>query len=119
MNKILKETLLYDFYGELLTDKQKKIYALYFFDDYSLSEIGDTFNTSRQAVSDLIKRTEKKLVSFEDKLLLIDKFLSLSDNVKEILNYTNNIKQNINDTNIVLDDVNHIDTIIKNIEGEY
>ena len=61
MDKILFFTMLYDFYGELLTDKQKEIFELYHLNDYSLYEIGSQFNISRQAVLDSIKRTEKSL----------------------------------------------------------
>ncbi len=73
---ILKTTLLYDFYGELLTDKQKEIYELFYQNDMSLSEIAGELEISRQAVRDQLKRTEKILSDYEDKLRLVEKFMA-------------------------------------------
>ncbi len=75
MDKVLEITLLYDFYGELLTEKQRSVIELYYQDDYSLNEIGDRFGITRQAVHEMIKRTEKILMQYEEKLLLVDKFI--------------------------------------------
>lgn len=61
MDEILHLTLLYDFYGELLTEKQKQVFDLHYQDDLSLSEIGEELSISRQAVRDQLKRTEKSL----------------------------------------------------------
>ena len=73
---ILKVTLLFDFYGELLTDKQKETYEMYYLNDLSLSEIAGELDISRQAVRDQIKRTEKILQGYEDELKLVDKFMN-------------------------------------------
>ena len=73
---ILKTTLLYDFYGELLTDKQKEIYELFYQNDMSLTEIGAELEISRQAVRDQLKRTEKILSEYEDKLRLVERFMA-------------------------------------------
>lgn len=81
---ILKTTLLFDFYGELLTDKQKEIYELFYQNDLSLSEIAGELDISRQAVRDQLKRTEKILSDYEDKLKLVDKFMSNRDSAKRI-----------------------------------
>ena len=58
MEKIVEQTLLYDFYGELLTDHQKEIYEDAVFNDLSLSEIADQQGISRQGVLDLLKRCD-------------------------------------------------------------
>ena len=63
MDEILHLTLLYDFYGELLTEKQKQVFDLHYQDDLSLSEIGEELSISRQAVRDQLKRTEKILMN--------------------------------------------------------
>ncbi|MDD5944429.1 MAG: sigma factor-like helix-turn-helix DNA-binding protein [Clostridia bacterium] len=76
MLDILKTTLLYDFYGELLTDKQKEIYELFYQNDMSLTEIGAELGISRQAVRDQLKRTEKILSEYEDKLRLVERFMA-------------------------------------------
>ena len=59
MDDILQLTLLYDFYGELLTEKQKQVYELHYQNDLSLTEIGEELSISRQAVRDQLKRTRK------------------------------------------------------------
>ena len=79
MEKIVEQTLLYDFYGELLNEHQKKVYEDAVFNDMSLSEIADEYGISRQGVHDTIKRVNKTLQGYEDKLHLIEKF----NNAKE------------------------------------
>lgn len=74
MDKILWLSLLFDFYGELLTDKQKAVFTMYHEDDLSLSEIGEELGISRQAVNDQLKRTESLLIGYEDKLGLVARF---------------------------------------------
>ncbi|WP_250278847.1 YlxM family DNA-binding protein [[Clostridium] colinum] len=95
MDKILFLTMLYDFYGELLTDKQKEIFELYHLNDLSLYEISSQYNISRQAVLDSIKRTEKTLLHYEEKLSLIEKHL----NQKKIIDKTINNIENILSSN--------------------
>lgn len=84
MEKIVEQTLLYDFYGELLNDHQKNIYEDAVFNDMSLSEIADEHGISRQGVFDLIKRVNKTLADYEDKLHLVDKFISAKAKVSQI-----------------------------------
>ncbi len=74
MDEILKLTLLYDFYGELLTEKQKQVFEMHYQNDLSLSEIGEELSISRQAVRDQLKRTEKILIAYEEKLSLVERF---------------------------------------------
>jgi uncharacterized protein len=74
LEKTNRMNYLYDFYQALLTPKQSSYMALYFLDDYSLGEIAEEYNVSRQAVYDNIKRTEAMLEEYEEKLLLFDKF---------------------------------------------
>lgn len=84
MEKIVEQGLLYDFYGELLTDHQKKIYEDVVFADLSLSEIAQEYGISRQGVHDLIKRCNNTLQEYENKLHLIRKFLTIREKIKEI-----------------------------------
>ena len=83
MERIVEQTLLYDFYGELLTDHQKQIYESYL-DDYSLSEIAEEAGISRQGVHDLVKRCNKILNDYEAKLRLVEKFEAAKAKVNEI-----------------------------------
>ena len=79
MNKFLEQALLFDFYGELLTDHQKEIYEQFALEDLSLSEIAEMKGISRQGVHDLVKRCQKTLEGYEMKLHLVEKFLSKID----------------------------------------
>lgn len=76
-------TLMYDFYGQLLTERQQKFIELYYGNDYSLGEIAENFGVSRQAVHDTLKRTESTLKNYEDKLRLVDKFLTQRNKLAE------------------------------------
>ena len=84
MNEILKQSLLYDFYGELLTEHQKEIYEQFIVEDLSLSEIAKDAGISRQGVHDLIKRCNKILEEYEAKLHLVEKFLTIKEKVHQI-----------------------------------
>ena len=77
MERILEQTLLYDFYGELLTDHQKQIYQEVVFNDYSYSEVAQLEGISRQGVHDLIRRCDKILAGYEEKLHLVERFMKM------------------------------------------
>lgn len=91
MDKIFFLTMLYDFYAELLTDKQKDIFELYYLNDLSLYEISSQYNISRQAVADIIKRTEKSLLHYEKKLSLVEKHLNQKKFIEKTINNIENI----------------------------
>lgn len=73
INKIVKISQLYDYYFELLSEKQREYIENYYFDDLSLTEISELYGISKQAVSTNIKRTVNDLENFEEKLQLIKK----------------------------------------------
>ena len=85
MEEILRQTLLYDFYGELLTEHQKQVYEDVVLNDYSLSEVAQSLNISRQGVHDLIKRCNKILQEYESKLHLVEKFVTIKEQIEEIV----------------------------------
>lgn len=74
LEKTLRFNELYDFYQSLLTEKQHSYMSLYYLDDYSLSEIAEACNVSRQAVYDNIKRAEQLMEYYEGKLHLYEKY---------------------------------------------
>ncbi|MCO8147121.1 putative DNA-binding protein [Bacillus subtilis] len=74
LEKTTRMNYLFDFYQSLLTSKQKSYMSLYYLDDFSLGEIAEEYEVSRQAVYDNIKRTEAMLEQYEEKLLLLKKF---------------------------------------------
>ena len=84
MSKDLNISVLMDFYGSLLTEKQKDALELYYNCDFSLSEIACDLEISRQGVRDSIKRGEKQLIELEDKLGLAKKFSHMSEKLTRI-----------------------------------
>ena len=84
MEKFVEQTLLYDFYGELLTAHQRRIYEDVGLNDYSLSEVADELGISRQGVHDNIKRCNKALQDYEAKLHLVEKFVNIKKKVHRI-----------------------------------
>ena len=97
-------SLLVDFYKNLLTEKQRKIITDFIDNNISISELAQIYNTSRQAINDLIKRTIKVLVGYEEKLNLLHKFEMIREKVKKSLeildsketNSSNEIKKELN-----------------------
>lgn len=76
---------LFDLYGKLLTEKQRSYFMLYYFEDYSLQEIAEVFEVSRNAVFDHLKKAEEHLISYEDTLKLYakkEKRASLLDSIE-------------------------------------
>ena len=84
MEKFVEQTLLFDFYGELLTAHQRRIYEDVVLNDYSLSEVADELGISRQGVHDNIQRCNKALQDYEDKLHLVEKFVNIKGKVRSI-----------------------------------
>ena len=84
MEKILEQTLLYDFYGELLTEHQKQIHEDVVLNDYSLSEVAQEQGISRQGVHDLVKRCNRILQDYESKLHLVEKFVTIKEQVEQM-----------------------------------
>ena len=84
MEKFVEQGYLYDFYGELLTERQQQVYESVVLEDYSLSEVAEDLGISRQGVHDMIKRCTKALEGYEEKLHLIAKFQSAKQKVAQI-----------------------------------
>ena len=75
---------MYDFYGALLNEHQRMIFEEYVIDNFSLSEIAEEHGISRQGVHDLIKRISRILESYEEKLHLVSKFMTVKDKINSI-----------------------------------
>ena len=84
IEKLARMAMLYDFYGQLLTKRQQEIVEMFYSDDLSLSEIAQEYCISRQAVYDLLKRTEKILEDYESKLRLVHKFKQQQRKIADI-----------------------------------
>ena len=85
MNELTEISLLLDFYGQLITKRQFEILDLHYNNDYSLGEIAEQMNISRQGVYDNIKKGKAALNGLEEKLRLIDRFTEQGNKAKEIL----------------------------------
>lgn len=94
MEKIVELGLLYDFYGELLTEHQRRIYEDAVFQDMSLAEIAEEAGISRQGVHDLLRRCDKLLLNYESKLHLAERFMEAKKTVNEILRLAEEASEN-------------------------
>ena len=92
-NQTFRMTMLFDFYGELLTDRQKEFYDLYYNEDLSLSEIAENYGISRQGVRDVIVRAENYMTEIEDKTGLIKRFMQLGPHAEKIAAAAEQISQ--------------------------
>ncbi len=104
MEEKIEQAYLYDFYGELLNERQRKIYEDFVFNDFSLGEIADEEGISRQGVHDMVKRCTRTLEEYERKLHLVKKFLSAKKKVEEIHRLAKDFREN------------HDDAVIEGIE---
>ena len=98
--KDLNISILFDYYGECLTDKQRELFDFYYNEDFSLAEVAQNVGISRKGVRDSVKRTEQQLIEFENKLRLCEKtdtLKKMAEDLKEgkisqqeLLNYIEN-----------------------------
>ncbi len=100
MEKKIQISMLIEIYGELLTDKQLEILNDYYNMDLSLSEIAENNNITRQAVRDIIKKGEKKLFEFEEKLRIMRKMQRCEKQISNILSELTQIEAKFTDEQI-------------------
>ena len=93
MAKNMEISLLYDFYGDMLTDKQRDVVELYYNDDLSLAEIAENEGITRQGVRDSIKRAESQLIDMEERLGLAKRFYTMKDAFESICSAANDIQE--------------------------
>lgn len=91
-DKLNEIPLLYDFYGQLLTPKQREYLELYYHHDLSLGEIGEEFQISRQAVYDILRRGEKILQEYEAKLGLVARYQREREKMIRVFSYLQQLK---------------------------
>lgn len=89
IEKIKHITLLFDFYGPLLTEKQQRVINLYYENDFSFTEIAGQLNISRQAVYDLLKRAVALLEEYEVRLHLVEKFSQTQQELRSVYSLLN------------------------------
>ena len=83
-NQAYRMTMLFDFYGDILTERQKEFYDLYYNEDLSLGEIAENYGITRQGVRDVIVRAEAILTDLEDKTGLIRRFHTMKQQLQQV-----------------------------------
>ena len=107
MEKKVEISMLWQIYGNLLTEKQYKVIDYYYNQDLSLSEIAENDGITRQAVRDIIKKGERKLFEYEEKLLFMKKTMNQEKQIENILSQLNQIHKDSSDekVNNILEEV--------------
>lgn len=90
IDKVNHYTLLHGFYGQLLTLRQQEVFELYYHQDWSFGEIAGYYQISRAAIYDLLKRVEKQLDNYEEKLRLVEKFTIIDQELEGLLHTIEN-----------------------------
>ena len=109
MERNVKISMLLSIYGKLLTDKQYSLLDDYYNNDFSLSEIAENLNITRQAVRDNLKKGENKLFEFEEKLEVMKTTMKQEKKIVEILSELTKIQNQFSDEQIanILENIKH------------
>lgn len=102
---VLKFGKLYDFYGNLLSESQKRTVELYYLEDFSINEIGDFFSVSKQTVFETLKRGEKNLENYEKKLGLVARFEAERKIIPKLRKALDELKDKLDGIENLLDDI--------------
>ena len=117
-DSIAKESLLFDFYGQLLTEKKRRVMELYHEEDLSLAEIAEESGISRAAVYDSLKSAERKLAEYEQKLGLVDRFSKSNKAFAEIGRSIDDIEKTHSGDAELKNRLDDIRSIIGELEAE-
>ncbi len=112
--KNLDITILLDFYGDMLTPKQREFLDYYYNEDLSLSEIAANVGITRQGVRDAIKRAEAQLMEMEDRLGLVKRFKDMQTGLEEIIECATKISRENRNTGLSRE-INDLSVRIKSI----
>lgn len=97
IEEITRYSLLYDFYGQLLSRRQREVAELYIQENYSLAEIAEQFGISRQSVHDALRSGRKSLLAYEEKLGLVDRFIKTDETIRLIDSRMTRLKEGISE----------------------
>ena len=110
MDKNVKISILSELYGKLLTEKQEQFINDYYNNDLSLSEIAENNNITRQAVRDILKKGEKKLFEYEEKLMFMKRTLNQEKRIEKVLLELTKIQKEYSDK--------QVSNVLENIKKE-
>ena len=113
-NQAYRMAMLYDFYGDLLTDRQKEFFDLYYNEDLSLAEIAENYGITRQGVRDVIVRAEAYLTEIEDKTGLIRRFHTMQGQLREVADCAQKVLD-LNDAKLGSDELETLAGRIKSL----
>ena len=113
-NQTYRMTMLFDFYGELLTERQKEFFDLYYNEDLSLAEIAENYGITRQGVRDVIVRAEAYLTEIEDKTGLIRRFHTMQGQLREVADCAQKVLD-LNDAKLGSDELETLAGRIKSL----
>ena len=116
MDKITEASLLYDFYGQLLTKRKQEVMELYHEENLSLAEIADEFGISRAAVHDSLKSAEKALQEYEQKLNLVSKFVETSSVIEKIDEMIDTLAEQYTENPQLVKQLEEIKSVINGLE---
>jgi predicted DNA-binding protein YlxM (UPF0122 family) len=108
LERTVEITLLFDYYGELLTEKQQKTVRLYYFMDLSLKEVADRLDISRQGVYDHLQRAENLLREYEEKLNHVNRYRKFKNSLDELYEFTDQNIENENSKEELLKKINDL-----------
>ena len=116
MDKITEASLLYDFYGQLLTERKRQVMELYHEENLSLAEIAEEFGISRAAVYDSLKSAEKALRGYEEKLGLLARFMKCGEALRKIEDMIGELTEEYRDNRQLIESLETIKSIIRGLE---
>lgn len=116
MDKITEASLLYDFYGQLLTKRKQEVMELYHEENLSLAEIADEFGISRAAVHDSLKSAEKSLQEYEQKLELVSKFMQTTSVIEKIDEMIDGLVLQYTENTQLVEKLEEIKSVINGLE---
>ena len=112
MPKDLNFSVLLDYYGNMLTDKQRRMMECYYYDDLSLSEIAANEGITRQGVRDAVKRSEAELLNIEQKLGFVKSYGNIEQDAEKIADCCKLISEKLSDADFTppseLNEINSI-----------
>ncbi|MCL2035630.1 MAG: putative DNA-binding protein [Oscillospiraceae bacterium] len=118
MAKNLDISVLLDFYGDMLTEKQREVVQFYYNEDLSLAEIAEHSAITRQGVRDSIKRAESQLLDYEEKLGLYSRFVKIRDGLERIIKTAGDLNAYLSQNSEAAEKVQEIISIANDLNDE-